>query len=166
MELQDQVLSFPLNNTLTRQVFEYDIDGIKLLFMYDSGAQIPVWCINPEILIKAYPNTRKTEFKCEISGFGNYTEISDIYVIPLFELSTGSISFKIQNLFVATLFKPYIGCDFLLSETMFSKTDMVITRRKKRNLMITFDKIDRPLVCTARINNKMVKSVSVWSQKL
>ena len=43
MELQDQVLSFPLTNTLSRQVFEYSANGMGFLLMYDSGAQIPVW---------------------------------------------------------------------------------------------------------------------------
>ena len=44
MELQDKVLRFPLTNVLSRQIFEYQINGWNVLMMYDSGAQIPVWC--------------------------------------------------------------------------------------------------------------------------
>ena len=60
MELQDQVLSFPLTNTLSRQVFEYSANGMDFLLMYDSGAQIPVWCRGSEKLMDVFPVASKT----------------------------------------------------------------------------------------------------------
>ena len=45
MELQDQILSFLLTNTRSRQIIEYKRDEGDILMMYDSGAQIPVWCV-------------------------------------------------------------------------------------------------------------------------
>ena len=38
--------------------------------MYDSGAQIPVWCAGKEVILVAYPDVRKTALSCTISGFG------------------------------------------------------------------------------------------------
>ncbi len=166
MELQDQVLSFPLTNLLSRQVFRYSFGNSFILMMYDSGAQIPVWCRSVGKLLKIYPDAKKTEYHCEIAGFGKETEMSDVYVIPTFELSDGSVSFRIENLVVAVLYKPFIGCDFLLSETMFSKTDTLTTRREKRELKICFDDIGRPFRCTARMRTKdIVQGMAVWTQE-
>ena len=150
MELQDQVLSFPLTNTLSRQVFEYNVNDTDFLLMYDSGAQIPVWCRSTEKLHYIYPNAKKTNYHCEISGFGKETEQSDVYVIPMFELSDGIYSFQIKDLIIAALYKPFIGCDLLLSETMFSKTDTLTVRRGKRELQISYDNKGRPLRRTGR----------------
>ena len=97
--------------------------------MYDSVAQIPVWCRSEELLCKVFPEAKKTDFYCDISGFGRKTERSSIYIIPLFELGGKDAPFQIKNLLVASLFKPFIGCDFLLSETMFSKTGTLTIRR-------------------------------------
>lgn|GEM_PF-3219660 len=165
MGSQDQVLSFPLTNTLSRQIFEYQQNDDGMLIMYDSGAQIPVWCSGASVLADFYPEAKKTDYHCEISGFGKETELSDVYVIPEFELSDGMVHFKISNLVIAELFKPFIGCDLLLSETMFSKTDTRTTRRAKRELSISFDKMDRPFICTASMRQKdMVRGITVWSQ--
>ena len=156
MGLQDQVLSFPLT---------YDNGEELLTIMYDSGAQIPVWCSGIDLLMDAYPNAKKTDYHCEIAGFGKDTELSNIYMIPEFCLANDGVKFTISNLIVAELFKPFIGCDLLLSETMFSKTDTHTNRRIKRELNIIFDKRDRPFVCTARMKQKdMVKGISVWEQ--
>ena len=159
MELQDQVLRFPLTNVLSRQIFEYQINGWNVLMMYDSGAQIPVWCRSEELFCRVFPDARKTDFYCDISGFGRETERSSVYIIPLFELR----QFQIKNLLVASLFKPFIGCDLLLSETMFSKTDTLTTRRGKRELCVSYTKMDRPFICSAMSQNKEAIGISVWT---
>ena len=151
MGSQDQVLRFPLANTFSRQVFRYNTGVLNVLMMYDSGAQIPVWCRSEKLLLKAYPKAEKTER-------------SAVYVIPLFELSKDTVSFKIKNLLIASLFKPSIGCDLLLSETMFSKTDTLTTRRSKRELTISFDNIDRPFECTPISMDKEAAGITVWTQ--
>ena len=164
MVSQDQVLRFPLINTLSRQIFEYNTGGVDILMMYDSGAQIPVWCRGEALLLKAYPDAKKTDYYCEISGFGKETERCDVYVIPLFELVRDNISFQIKNLFVANLFKPFVGCDLLLSETMFSKTDTLTIRRGKRELQISYDNKERPFICTAIARKMEAREIMVWSQ--
>ncbi len=164
MELQDQVLRFALASTITRQVFVYKSGELNVMMMFDSGAQMPVWCRSEELLIKAYPDAVKTDYYCDISGFGREIERSEVFRIPLFELSRGDVSFRIKDLLVARLFKPFIGCDLLLSETMFSKTDTITYRRNKRELIIAFDKIERPFICTAKSRNMETMGVSVWTQ--
>ncbi len=163
MELQDQVLLFPLTNVLSRQIFEYQINGWNVLMMYDSGAQIPVWCRSEKLFCSVFPYAKKTDFYCDISGFGRETERSNVYIIPLFELSRKDVSFQIKNLLVAALFKPFIGCDLLLSETMFSKTDTLTTRRGKRELCVSYAKMNRPFVCSAISLNKEAIGISVWT---
>ena len=165
MGSQDRTLSFPLTNTRSRQIFEYKKDGGDVLMMYDSGAQIPVWCAGEKILRSAYPNAVKTEFISHISGFGKETEDCPVFLIPLFSLADGENEFCIKNLLVAELYKPFIGCHLLLSETMFSKTDTITTRRKKRTLMIAFDNLERPFICTARRRGKELFGVAVWTQE-
>ena len=164
MELQDQVLRFPLTNVLSRQIFEYTINGWNVLMMYDTGAQMPVWCRSVELFCSVFPDARKTDFYCEISGFGRETERSSVYIIPLFELNGANTSFQIKNLLVANLYKPSIGCDFLLSETMFSKTDTLTIRRGRRELCVSYNKINRPFVCSAMSKNKEAIGISVWAE--
>ena len=207
MELQDQVLRFPLTNILSRQIFEYQINGWNVLMMYDSGAQIPVWCRSEGLFCRVFPDAKKTDFHCDISGFGRETERSNVYIIPLFELIRKDASFQIKNLLVATLFKPFIGCDLLLracsvsqislvfmgfyknswksnffppstrrifgfqkdaeqalSETMFSKTDTLTVRRGKRELCVSYTKMNRPFICSAMSQNKEAMGISVWTE--
>lgn len=164
MELQDQVLRFPLTNILSRQIFEYQINGWNVMMMYDSGAQIPVWCRSEELFRRVFPDAKKTDLYCDISGFGRETERSSVYIIPLFELSRKDASFQIRNLLVATLFKPFIGCDFLLSETMFSKTDTLTVRRGRRELCVSYAKMNRPFMCSAMSQNKEAMGISVWTE--
>ena len=166
MELQDQVLRFPLTNVLSRQIFEYQINGCNVLMMYDSGAQIPVWCRSEELFCRVFPDAKKTDFYCDISGFGREVERSNVYIIPLFELSVKGALFQIKNLLIANLFKPFIGCDLLLSETMFSKTDTLTTRRGKRELCISYTKMNRPFICSAMSLNKEAIGISVWTEDI
>ena len=166
MESQDQVLRFPLANVLSRQIFEYQINGWNILMMYDSGAQIPVWCRSAELLCNVFSNAKKTTFYCEISGFGREIERSSVYIIPLFELNGKNASFQIKNLLIANLFKPFIGCDLLLSETMFSKTDTMTTRRGRRELCISYNKMTRPFICSPMTRNKKAMGISVWTEDI
>lgn len=163
MALQDQVLSFQLTNTLSRQVFRYDTGEEQIKVMYDSGAQIPVWCTGKDLLLDAFPTATETELSCEISGFGKENETGRVYEIPLFDLNDGETHFRIEKLMVVELFKPFIGCDFLLSETMLSKTDTTTIRREKRSFNISYSDPGRAFVCTAKRDGKIIKGISVWS---
>ena len=80
-------------------------------------------------------------------------------------ISLGAL-FQIKNLLIANLFKPFIGCDLLLSETMFSKTDTLTTRRGKRELCISYTKMNRPFICSAMSLNKEAIGISVWTEDI
>ena len=164
MELQDQVLSFQLSNVLSRQIFRCTTNGISVLMMYDSGAQMPVWCSGDKLLLQAYPQSERTKYLCEISGFGKEAETCPVYLIPEFKLAIDDVEYKIKNLMVAELEKPFIGCDFLLSETMFSKADTLTKRRGKRELQIIYDNSQRPFICTAKNLGKEVAGITIWGQ--
>ena len=165
MESQDQILSFPLTNTRSRQIFEYNVDGGKVRMMYDSGAMIPVWCNGERMLKMAYPDAVKTDFIGNISGFGKESEECSIFRIPMFSLKSGETEFRIKDLLIAEIYKPAIGCHLLLSETMFTKTDTITTRRKERALQIVYDDVGRAFICTARRNGKELMGLTVWTQE-
>ena len=165
MESQDQILSFPLTNTRSRQIFEYKRDDGDILMMYDSGAQIPVWCVGKTLLKAAYPDVKKTDLIANITGFGKESEECFIFRIPIFSLKCGDTEFRIKDLLVAEIYKPSVGCHLLLSETMFSKTDTITTRRKERTLQIVYDDRGRAFVCTARRNGKELVGLTVWTQE-
>ena len=72
-------------------------------------------------MCKAYPEAVKTDLSSDVSGFGSGSEQGDVYVIPEFELSDGSARYVIHNLSIVSISKPNIGCDLLISETMFAR---------------------------------------------
>ena len=164
MVSQDRILSFPLNNTKSRQIFEYNVDGVNIWMMYDSGAQIPVWCAGEKILKGTYRDAVKTDFVGNISGFGKESETCQIFRIPMFSLKNEKAEFCVKDLLVAEIFKPFIGCHLLLSETMFSKTDTITTRRKERTLRVVYEDLERPFICTAKRNGKELVGLTVWGQ--
>ena len=163
MESLTQTLVLPLTNQKSRLIFRYDNGNEKIWMMYDSGASIPVWCSGDDLLIKAYPDAIKMNLDCNISGFGTGTERGNVYVIPDFKISKGNAAYTIHNLFVISILKPNIGCDFLMSETMFTKTDMTILRRNAREMKILFD--DRDYYCTAMRRNGILLDTVIWTQK-
>lgn len=133
--------------------------------MYDSGAQIPVWCVGEKLLKVVYPDAVRTEFVGNISGFGKESEECSVFRIPLFSLKDGNSEFRIKDLLVAEIYKPFIGCHLLLSETMFAKADTTTTRRKERTLQIAFDDTERAFACTAKRNGKELAGLTVWIQE-
>ena len=163
MDLSIQTLVFPLINRYSRQFFELECNDIFVRFLYDSGAKMPVWCRGTGKFMIAFPEAEKLDMNCRISGFGKGREKAEAYMIPSFCLDDGSKKFVIERLVVALLDKPYIGCDFLISETMFSKVDTFTYRREKRELHIVGE--DRPYYCTARQQGTEVIDITVWAQE-
>lgn len=104
----------------------------------------------------------KKDEKCDISGFGENPIGGSVYIIPEFALSDGEgVEYKIINLQVAVCNHPQIGCDFVLSDTMFSHTDMMFYRRKSKRVDIVFEKNEYQ--CTARYENDRF-TVVTWAQ--
>jgi hypothetical protein len=112
---------------------------VEITALFDTGASTPVWCMGVEKFKLAYPDAIKKEGICKITGFGQGEEIAYIYGIPVFELNGGD-NYKIVNLQVAVCMHPQIGYDFIMSDTMFSKTDTLIKRRGNKELIIYYDK--------------------------
>ena len=162
MESSTQTLVLQLTNRRARQLFKYDIGDDKLTFMYDSGARIPVWCSGEEMLMKVYPDAKRQEMNCQVSGFGKEPEIGAVYMISKFYISSDEASFVINSLYLVAIEKPSVGCDLIMSETMFMKTDMKIYRRKKRELHIIYD--DKEFYCTPIRSNDNLNEVTVWDQ--
>ena len=137
-------------------------NGEDVMFLFDSGAATPVWCMGEKKLRRVFPDAVKKETVCHVSGFGRESLEGSVYVIPLFELSDGTISYKIINLQLAVCTAPGIGCDFVMSDTMFSKTDTVIKRRGEKCLEVIFDRDE--YYCTPKYSSTGNRfSVSVWS---
>ena len=157
-----QTLIFPLTNRSVRQVFDYETDTVAYRLMYDSGARIPVWCSDVEFFLKAFPEAKKAEITAKVTGFGKEAETASVYIIPKYTLNDGNTEIVINNLSVVVLFKPNIGCDFLLSETMVSKMDTFTYRRGKKELHIVSDKSEYN--CTTRKNSGELIDIAIWVQ--
>ncbi len=162
MESSTQILRFPLTNRSVRQVFDYETDTVAYRLMYDSGARIHVWCSDVEFFLKAFPEAKKADITAKVAGFGKEAETASVYIIPKYTLKDGNTEIIINNLSVVVLFKPNIGCDFLLSETMVSKIDTFTYRRGKKELHIISDKSEYN--CTARKNNGELIDIAIWIQ--
>ncbi len=124
---------------------------------------MPVWCTGSVKLLSAFPNAEKMDYICKISGFGRDIEPAEVYMIPDFKLNTENGSYSINRLHIASLEKPHIGCDFVISETMFSKIDTFSYRREKRELHLVCESKDYH--CSARRMDKEILDISVWSQQ-
>ena len=71
-------------------------------FLFDTGADIPVWVAPEKDIYKYYPNAKLTEDTESIDGFGGKaTTKSPIYEIPEFCISNGDKCFIFYNLKVA-----------------------------------------------------------------
>ncbi len=136
--MQDLVLQ--LFNSKSRPTFSYMCNGIEVMALFDTGADTPVWCKGEKAFIEVYPDARKLEGKALINGFGKNPESASVYIIPEFIIENRNVAYKLANLQVAVCYRPLIGCDFILSETMFSKTDTYIYRIENKRLEILFEK--------------------------
>ena len=164
MELAERMLSFQLSDISSRLFFEYDTGAAKITMMYDSGAELPVWCSEKDFLLEAYPESIQTNIKCSISGFGKHSNKAAIYKIPSFQLYQGGYGLKIRNLHIAVVSKPEIGCDFIISETMLMKTDTYILRNNNRKLIFDISFCRNELFCTPKVLNDTISGISIWSQ--
>ncbi|MBR6230238.1 MAG: hypothetical protein IKQ97_10915 [Eubacterium sp.] len=157
-----RTLKYPLINRYSRQIFDVSINQISVRFMYDSGARIPVWCSGEKKFLSAFPKAICLPEKCRISGFGKGDELSDVFMIPRFELESDDGVFVIERLIVAMMTKPQIGSDFIISETMLSKVDSITYRRELKELHLIGE--EKPFRCTAMKNGKEIIDISIWSQ--
>ncbi len=135
-----RTLVLRLFNRKDRPTFLYEVNGEEVIALFDTGASAPVWCSGEKGFVAAYPDAKKLDVKTKIFGFGKEAEMASVYVIPDFLLSDENESYHIQNLQVAVCYHPLIGCDFVLSDTMFSKADTFIHRIGEKRIEVFYDK--------------------------
>ena len=157
MDTFHQILELELIKRYDRPVFEYD----EILYLYDTGSDTPVWCSGEEMFVNTFKNAKKTDYKVYISGFGEGYTTASAYVIPRFYLKRAGIEYKIDNLYVAVTDYHSLNFDFILSNTMFAKTDNVIANSK--NLLQVHIYGDRPYICTPFLVGDEMTKISVWA---
>ena len=135
-----RTLVLQLYNRKNRSTFSYISNGEEVTALFDSGAEAPVWCTGEKDFVAAYQDAKKLEDETRIFGFGKEAEMAAVYVIPDFSLTDGNEVYCIKNLQVAVCYHPLIGCDFVMSDTMFSKADTYIHRIGKKQLEVFFEK--------------------------
>lgn len=106
---------------------------------------------------------KKTDLFGNVTGFGTGSEKGNVYIIPESVISDGKSRFLIHNLSVISILKTSIGCDLLISETMFSKADTTILRREKREIQIVYD--DRKYYCTPLGRDGTMTDLTIWAQR-
>ena len=90
--------------------------------------------------MSAFPDAIKQDWEGEIRGFGTSPQKGAVYIIPKFELDDGNEKYRIINLLIAVCYRPSIGYDFVMSDTMFAKTDTTIRRMRGKQLIIEYEK--------------------------
>ena len=135
-----RTLVLQLYNRKNRPVFSYTSNEEEVTALLDSGAEAPVWCAGDKDFCAAYPDAKKLDWETKIFGFGKEAEMASVYIIPDFVLRDEKEEYHIRNLQVAVCYHPLVGCDFVMSDTMFSKTDTYIHRIDKKQVEIFFEK--------------------------
>ena len=161
MDQSERILSLKLLNTRDRPFISYIRNNEEIIAMMDTGALTPVWCMGVDKFTRSYPDAIKKNKKCNISGFGHDPIIGEVFVIPEFILGKDTVEYRITDLQVAVCNHPKIGCDFVLSDTMFSHADTLFFRRGVKHVDIVFDKDQYH--CTARYENDRF-TVVTWAQ--
>ena len=141
-------------------MFKFETNGIKVIALYDSGAVTPVWAKNERMLKEVFPLAEKQERTCLLSGFGKGAVSCNIYKISEWALDNGEERYVIKNLHIIVNENPSIGCDMILSATMFSHADVMIRQKEEKSITIYFDKGTAPLWGKERM------SITTWTQKL
>ena len=153
-----QTLELQLIKRNDRPSFEYD----GIVFLLDTGAHMPVWCGGVDFFLDTYPNAEKTEYISHLSGFGEGYTTAEVYKISEFVMRSGDAKYKIRDLYVAVTDYVKIKFDFILSSTMFSKTDYMISNSE--NLLKIRFSDNRDLICTPIKEQKEVRKITVWTQ--
>ncbi|MCM1135208.1 MAG: hypothetical protein NC400_06485 [Clostridium sp.] len=102
--------------------------------LIDTGARVPVWCTEEQLLKTIYPDCIKQNAVFMLSGFGNGFEVANVYKIPKFILSDGKYSIMYNNLIVAVTNKDRdFIFDMILSYNMFNKMSLSIDALTDKN---------------------------------
>lgn len=119
------LIEIPLESS-ERPIITIKADLADIDCLIDTGSNIPIWCADEDLLQLYYPDARRTDYRTLIGGFGEGTDIADLWQIPLFVINgeDGEGSFEINNLYVAVYPKKQFSFLFILSITLFLKSDI------------------------------------------
>lgn len=157
MDTLHQILELELIKRYDRPVFEYD----EILYLFDTGSDTPVWCSGEEMFINTFKDAVKTDYEVYLSGFGEGVTPAKAYIVPKFVLKKDNVVFEIDKLYVAVTDYHNLNFDFILSNTMFSKTDNMISNSNNTLQIHMYD--DRPYICTPFMDGSEMKKISVWT---
>ena len=101
-----------------------------LVFLIDTGADMPVWCNGKEEFLDVFPDARLVKYKFLLSGFGTGLEVAEAFTLPEFRLSDGISEIIYQNMTIAITNRPAINVSLILSASMFRHMDVDIKRRE------------------------------------
>ena len=159
MDTSHQILELELIRRYDRPHFEYE----GILFLLDSGANMPVWCSGKELFIDTYPTAKETELTAHIKGFGEGCTEASVFNIPEFSLVNCNTSFKINNLRIAVTDIDRIGCDFLMSNTMFKRVDYSVKTSTDTVVITLYN--GNIFNCTPITEQDICKKITVWTQQ-
>ena len=129
-------LSFDLKRDSLKAKF-IPPDRSDLVYLYDSGADTPVWCKGAQELVDVFPDAALVKQRFVLSGFGKEVEIVDVYRIQEFVLTDGISAIRYQNFIVAVTDRPEMNLDLILPASIFDH--MVVTI--DRNTSVTYPQI-------------------------
>ena len=135
-----------------RPIFSLCTDNGDIRCVIDTGAEIPVWCMDEIFLKRIFPDSETTKYATYISGFGKGWTYADVWRVPEIVIKDRNETeqFSIHNLLVAIVPKPEFTFVFIMSASMFLATDYtVINRTDQRFTRFAFD---RDSYCVPKIS--------------
>ncbi len=157
-----RTLRFAFISGSSRPIFELYANGNEVVTLYDSGAITPVWVKDEKKLKAVFPLAEKQERTCRLSGFGRGIVVCGVYKIPELSLENEEERYVIRNLHIVVNENPSIGCDMILSATMFSHADVMIKQREEKSITIYFDK---DVYFSTPLWGKERMSITTWTQE-
>lgn len=117
--------------------------GRVLTCLVDTGANMPVFTLGENEMVRCYPDAIKIEDAVALlAGFGNGITEASVYEIPSVIISADEgqdIVFK--KLVMACVKRRSFGCNMIFSHQMFSKVDMCFLNKYGANkLRLEFEK--------------------------
>ena len=77
----DRLVEVDIMQKAARPFFDMDTGDSIIRCLVDTGAEIPVWCFDADLLKSVFPDCEPTAFATFISGFGKGRTYADIYKI-------------------------------------------------------------------------------------
>lgn len=163
------VIKIGLDKSNKRPMFDIKTDTGYATCLLDTGAVMPVWCDEIDVLKVIFPNVKKTNLVTIISGFGgDENTLSEIWEIPSLSFNdrSSNSSLTFNRVLLAILKKETFSFDLILPATMFGKMNYKIVNLEDKCLEISFERIDEPyqVVPVAKVNDSFLRFEDISSR--